>query len=279
MMRGKVTVRGGERMGRNLREFPAKVQREHASVLKQEARALAVEYGRATVPGPGFGEAALNKFAERVERDVRRVFASRAQPHRVYDLMLRHAPELAAAYWAKMKRGDTRGMNAILRRANLPAGIDPGDLKRARTGRKGRVPKNADPASLAPEPQVRSLAKRQRALVGLAKAGWYAAAKGLGGRVRRTTTDTTGKRSSEEIFPGPIRKLAGKFSGLGGARVTGSGVTLRIEIFTSVRHAAAALTPGLYASATDRARDNVRRSLQNAVREMNARQFKTKKAA
>jgi hypothetical protein len=259
-----VRITGSASANKRLERYAADLQRETLSILKQEARTLCVELGAATLPGPGLSESTGDKFRLSVERDVRRVFSSKQVPSSIFNLLKIHAPHLAGAYWRAVKSGKTRAAADLVRRAGLPQGLDPSALRSARTGKNGHVPKNQQPVSLATEAQVRAFAKKQIQLVGLAKAGWYCAAKGLGGRVRRNIVTSGGKRATEESFPAYVRKLARKYPELGGARVI-EGNKPRVEIFTRVKHANAALQAGLYASAVSAAGARVTRDIKTAM--------------
>ena len=264
-----IKVTGARAAGNQLARYAASLQREVGSILRQEARAHAVELGSASMPGPGMGEDNAVKFAARVENDVRKVYASKQDPGSIFALMKIQAPHLAGAYWRAHKSNNPRAAADIMRRANLPGGINPADLKAARTGKKGRVPGARAPVSLATEAQVKVMVRKQRQLVGFAKAGWACAAKGIGGRVRRNTVSAGGRRGTEEIFPKFVRDIARKFPGLGGAAVTGGLTNPRVRIWTSVKHAAAALPPRLHAAAADRARARVTAQICAAARALN----------
>ncbi len=263
-MKSGYSVQGDSALIRRLTKYPELIDRTADSVLRQEARALCVSYGFASEPR-GLQERSAVKMTQRVGSDVRKVFASRQSPATVYELLKVHAPHLANAYWHAHKKNKPRQMSAILTKANLPQGIQPADLKAARTGPGARVKKGQQPVSLATEAQLRAFVRKQQQLVGFAKAGWYAAAKALGGRVRSNTTASDGKRTTAEVFPGYVRKIASRFPGIGGATITPG----RVEIFTSVRHAAAALTATNYATATDRARASLAAALAQSIRALN----------
>lgn len=264
-----VKVTGARAAGNKLTRYAGALQREVVSILKQEARAHAVEMGSATMPGPGFGETNAAKFQDRVEADVRKIFASKQDPGSIFALMKVHAPHLAGAYWHAHKSNKPRAAADIMRKANLPTGIDPAALKKARTGKKGRVPGPKQPVSLATEAQVRVIVRRQRGLVGLAKAGFYQAAKGLGGRVRRNIVSPAGKRQTEEIFPAYVRKLARKFPDIGGASVTGGLNNPRVEVYSNVPHAGAALPARLHAAAASRAQAKIAAEIRYAAAALN----------
>lgn len=260
-------IEGINRFQKRLERVADSLKREAGSIVKQEARALSVEFGSATLPGPGFAEP--TKFRKRVEGEVRQVFASRSHPGQVYQMLSVHAPHLAGAYWRAVQQRKPRSAEAIVKKAGLPEGLNPSDHKKARAGHKGaRVLRGSKPATLARESEVRGYAKEQVGNVGFAKAGWYAAAKAIGGRVRRSITGENGKRTSIEIFPGWVRKLANKNSGIGGAVVRDSGSGPSVTIFNSVKHAAPALKPSLKAEAISRANDNLKAALKRALAEV-----------
>jgi hypothetical protein len=261
---------------KRMKEFPQLIAREQESVLKQEARALCVRYAQCTAPAYGlsFDVARAEGMQRRVQGDVRRVYLTRQQGGRVYDAILRRSPHLAKAFWAAWKSKNTRAQTRIMRDAGLAImALDPGAHKAARTGPGGRVPKDFQATEMVSEPQVRAFARKQAALVGFAQAGWYAAARGLGGRVRRNLVSATGKRSTAEAFPAYIRKLSNKHGGIGGARVLVSGASSRVEIWTSVRHATAALPDHLRSLAEAEARASVAAALLESVRALNRKKF------
>jgi hypothetical protein len=261
---------------RKMKEFPQLLAREQESVLKQEARALSTRYAQCTAPAYGlaFDPAKAEGMKKRVESEVNRVFLTRAQGGRVYDAIKRRSPQLATAYWAAWKSKNTRAQTRIMREAGLAIGpLAPATHKAARTGSMARVPKSFQATEMVSQPQLRAYARRQAALVGFAQAGWYAAARGLGGRVRRNLVSATGKRSTAESFPPYIRKLANKHSGIGGARVLTSGSTTRVEIWTGVRHARAAMPDRLRTLAEDEARRKVASALLESVRAINRKKL------
>ena len=139
---------GAKAAGNNLARYASALQRETVSILKQEARGLAIELGAATLPGPGFNETNAAKFRATVDKDVRKVFSSKQDAVGIYKLMIKHAPHLAGAYWKAHKSNKPRAAAEIMRKAKLPVGVDPADLKKARIGKKGRVPGRKNPVSL-----------------------------------------------------------------------------------------------------------------------------------
>jgi len=267
-------VIGATGLLKKLLAHPQLVLRETESILRQEARALAVEYCSATMPGPGLQDGGkVEAFRKTVESDVGRVFATREDPGAVFQLMKQHAPHLANAYWHAHKAKKPRQMAEILRKANLPQGLNPADHSAARTGKNGRVRKNQKHVSIANAASLRVFTRKQRGLVGFAKAGWACAAKGLGGRVRRNIRGADGTRATAESFPGYVRALARKFPDAGGASIAVSGTTVTVAIWTNVRHGDVAMPLPLYEAAVSRAQQKVNLALTESVRAINRQQF------
>jgi hypothetical protein len=107
-------------------------------------------------------------------------------------------------------------------------------------------------------------------MAGLAKAAWYAAAKAIGGRVRRNIVEPSGKRRTEEIFPQRLRALARRFPQIGGARVTFQ----RVEVISYIEYAADALPDRLYDQAVVFARESLAKSLRDNIAALRRRRFK-----
>jgi hypothetical protein len=247
---------------RGLSRIARKMEREVPSILAQEARGLAAEYGSATMPGPGFDESRIAKFAARIEADIRRVFASAGSPSAVYQRLKLVAPELAAAYWRQIKMEKPRAAAAILRKGGMtPQAADAGLHRAARTDRRARVPKAQQPEGIVPEAQLRTYVRGRMRNAGFAKAAWYGAAAALGGRVRRTVEIGDGKRRSEQIFPASLRKIARANPHIGGAFTAGRGLTSRVTVFSNVTHADSAIPPRLEIYARARAADRLRSAI------------------
>ena len=73
-MRFKARLNGDAEVIRLLARFPQRIGRTMASLVKQEARALAIELARTTRPF-GFSEAARKVGEGAVAKDVRKVFS------------------------------------------------------------------------------------------------------------------------------------------------------------------------------------------------------------
>lgn len=273
-MKGKIREEGLEEFGRFAERMGSVVGRSVDSILGQEGRGLCIELGGATMPGPGFGESNAQAFRGRVEREVKQVFPSRADKEHVVGLVARRSRELAAGLRRVMKEnpgGWERDPQALryLRAAGVKVeALNPAVHRAARTGPKGRVPKGYKASGIVGVQAQRAYVRQQRERVGLAKAGWYAAAKAIGGRVRRSVV-RDGRRTSVEVFPAYVRRLARKFPDLGGAVVSAG----RVEVFSNVRHAGEAMPYTLYLRAVEEARVRVRRALVESVRRVRGRRY------
>jgi len=232
-------VIGASAFEKKLRDFPGLLGRDVESVLKQGARATCVFLGNATDPtGMQDGHAEANR--NKVERQVRQVFLAKEPPWQLLAALKRRSPRLFHGYIRARQEGDEKQMRRYLQEAGIQIGVlNPSTHRAARTTASGGVPKDYQGSDMVTSPQLAAYAKRKRAQVGLAKAGWYAAAKSLGGRVRSNDT-VNGKRVTAEIFPPYLRKLARKYPGTGGSRIQPG----RVEVFSNVRHAREAIRDG-----------------------------------
>lgn len=270
-MKISARVTGAKQFGKALARHAKTMEKEALAILRQEARALAVAYGSATTPPDAAGPDAAEKFKDRIEKEVSRVYVTRDSPRAVYALMKKHAPDLAKAYWNAHKSQKPRQMTAILRKAGLPQGGASADgLKKYRTGKGARVVTGQGGGeSLVRTSEQRRLIREQQATVGTAKAGWHQAARGIGGRVRRNFVSATGKRTTAEVFPAYVRKVSRKLANLGGAFVgTGS-----VTIWTNVHHATKALADSKRRGAEINARNNLQKAMTIAVERANLKAF------
>lgn len=272
-MRTQFTTRGVSSLVRKFQQQPQLLHRSTRSLVAQEGRALCVAYASATHPGPGFSPAKNAKFAERIETDIRSIYAVPAKPGQIYAMMKVHAPELANAYWHAYKAQRPRAMEEIRRKANLPGGFNPAQHRQARTGPKGSVARPEAPLTVSSGPSVAAYVRKKKALVGFAKAGWAAAAKAIGGRVRRNVRDAAGNRRTEEKIPAPLRKLANRFPDSGGARWSENGSKVTLEIFTRVSYAEDATEPRLFEAANSYAANSFANALGESLRALNRRLF------
>lgn len=232
----QITVTGADKVQQRLRNIEQQLGRTMESLLVQEARAIAVSASFHTNPTGANGE---NRMRMKVRGDIRRVYLDRDSIYSITELIKRHSMPLAMGFYRVSKAGNLPKANKYLREAGFKIEvIDPSLHRRARTGPYGSVAKTHKAEVIARKPSLNKYIRDKQASVGTAKAGWYAAAKSLGGRVRRNLKDDAGNRSTIETIPGWVRKVANRTPGLGGSRVTPT----RVEVFTNVKHAADALS-------------------------------------
>lgn len=264
-------VFGASEFDRKMQRLTAELGRDLPSLVKQAARSGAQNYGFHTAPY-GFDEPEV--FRATIEAEVRRVFATRDQPSAVYLLIRQVDPVKAEAYWAAHKKGSKRRALDILNSVSIRKGADLAVLRDARKGRAGHVPKKIQPRALVTTAELNAMVKRQQKLAGFAKAGWYAAARGIGGRVRTNFTRDDGTRGTKETFPAFIRKLANGNAGIGGARQGGGETHYWVEIFSNVRHAINALPESRRKQAEAAAEEGFSRACREALAAMRGRIFR-----
>lgn len=268
-------MEGVESLKRKFQRHPEALEEEVLTVMKQEARTLALEYGYNTAP-VGFEEGGpADKARERIRGEVERMFPSSRfgedgiNASGVYEVLHRHDPKLAKLFWRAHKQGDVAAMEKLLRKRGLPRGIDR-EAYELRRSPRGGLNKGAEAIALTTPGRQGSYAKERQKRVGLAKAGWLQAAQAIGGRVRR------GGRAA---FPKYVRALARKETGLGGAVVTGGGRIQEIRIFTRVRYGDRALPDARYRRANDVAEERFAKSLRIRLQHVNRKTFNGRKVA
>lgn len=232
-----------------------RLNRELPSLVMQAARTCAINMGYHTQPY-GFSEVTANQFKLTVAAEVARVFTTRQQASGVYLLIRAVDPVKAEQYWAAHKKGSHRRALDILNSVALPNQPDISVLKAARVSKNAHVPKRYTPRVLLTAPQQRALIKQQQDLVGLAKAGWYQAARSLG-RVR--------SGDSVQVFPNYIRRVARQHAGLGSSRLTHQRNHARCTVSTNVRHANNALPAARRAQAQDSAEQFFRKKCRESI--------------
>ena len=261
-MKPVIKVTGAKALQSKLQRVAKQLDRETPSILKQEGRALAVSLGMRTAPY-GMG-AEPPKMKGRIEYEIRQIYATPSDINAIYTIIKDKSPQLAGAYFAAASQNKTARANQIMAEAGVAIQmLDPKLHDSARGGKRGSVSKNARPAAVVRNPSIKKYIKEKWKTIGVAKAGWYAAALSLGGRVRSNKVAKDGKRSTAEIFPAYVRKAARMFAGLGGSRVSSKSVT----IFSSVKHADQALTAAEYSAAVHNARASFAESVRKALRE------------
>lgn len=179
-----ITVRleGTTEILRLLRRHPERIGRTMTSLVKQEARGLAVELARNTFPH-GFKEKARMKGEERVANAARRVFAT---PSKVFDEMQISDPAAANSFWANIQnrrfaRAQTALQTSNSAWNNLRVGRLDSSLHKWQK-RSDSKPKQV----VTSEKSLDNHIKRKQRRVGFAKGTWIQAAKAIGGRVRGT---------------------------------------------------------------------------------------------
>ena len=178
-------LNGASDVARLLNRYPEKVGRTLESLVKQEARGLAVELARNTRPF-GFSEKAKKRGEKAVAKDILKVFAT---PDQAYETAKAADSTQADRFWAHIQnRRFARAKQALAaspsKWRDLPVGrLDPKLHQQSRTGPQANVTRK-EPAQIVTnrKPLDTYIAKVQRR-VGFAKGVWIKAAKAIGGTV------------------------------------------------------------------------------------------------
>jgi hypothetical protein len=173
-------MKGASEVARLLNRHPEAIGRTLESLLKQEARGLAVELARNTRPF-GFSEKAKKSGEKAVAGDIGRVFAL---PSDAFEKTKLADPAAANRFWANIQNRRFSRAEKVLQSSNsqwkeLSVGrLDP---KLHRWGQLG----GSKPKQIVTSPKARDtyIARIQKR-VGFAKGAWINTAKALGGRVR-----------------------------------------------------------------------------------------------
>lgn len=191
-------LKGSSDVARLLNRYPDKVGRTLESLVKQEARGLAVELARNTRPF-GFSQKAKKRGEKAVAKDILKVFAT---PDQAYETANAADSTQADRFWAHIQnRRFARAKQALAaspsKWRDLPVGrLDPKFHQQSRTGPQANVTRK-EPAQVVTnrKPLDTYIAKVQRR-VGFAKGVWIKAAKAIGGRVRGAAQWTTRHRQA-----------------------------------------------------------------------------------
>jgi hypothetical protein len=248
-----------------LKAMPERINREVESLLKQEARVLATEIAHTATPPFGFDEPIAWRM--RIAKEVRQVFGSFDGPHNIFEAIKKRNRGAAAGFIRAYRKKDYARMQKIAASFGIVPGITKQVHRAARTGRKASVPRNHEPVRIGKESEVERYVAQRMRFAGLVKAGWYVAAKSMGGRIRRVIYTPGGKRSTEERFPAWIRKLA-RVGNLGSSRFSGSGTKMRVTLTNHVRYASEAVDRRNFSTALAHARENFVKALQRSIREI-----------
>jgi hypothetical protein len=260
-------ISGIERISGKMTRHPERLAKEALTQLRTQARSLCRDLAFETAP-VGFGERARRGIAKSIERDLRRMFPANqlgpANGGRIYELV-EHVfdKETADAFWYHYKAGDYNRAGRIMRRRGIPRTVDEAAYERAR--RDGKL--NGPPIALAAPSRVNALLKRKLKRIGMAKAGWYQAARGVGGRLRVTT----GTGATKAAFPKWVI-AAGSGLSLGGAGVRG-GDRPRVVIYSKVRHGRRALGDAVMGRAIKRTERRMGKIMEKAIEAKNRKTF------
>jgi hypothetical protein len=179
-------MQGSFTVARLLKRYPEKVGRSLESLVKQEARGLAVELARNTRPF-GFSEKARQRGEKAVVGDINRVFAL---PSDAFTEIRKSDSAAADRFWANIQNRRFARAEQTLKASTsqwntLSVGrLDPSLHQHARTG-YGNVSKRQKPLQVVTSPKaLDSYITKVMKRVGFAKGSWINAAKAIGGRVR-----------------------------------------------------------------------------------------------
>lgn len=246
-----VTVRGVSEWNRKMNSLAKDMGRSLPSLCAQGARSACISYAARTLPF-GFSTVAAVSMRLILGAEVSRVYVTRDNPSAVYLLIKKSDPQKAEQYWAAQKKNGAqsrRAMDILNSVSGMEKSTSVSILKAARTSRHAHVPKRIAPRSLVTKQELSTIINKQQKLVGFAKAGWYSAARALGGRVRTNLVWADGSRSTVETFPDYVRKLANANPGIGTATVATSPTSASATVGTNVRHAVNALPASQQAEA------------------------------
>lgn len=173
-------LKGASDVARLLNRHPEKVGRTLESLVKQEARGLAVELARNTRPF-GFSQKARKLGEKAVAKDIMGAFAL---PSDAFEEIRKSDPETADRFWSNIQnRRFARAENHLRQTSSdwkdLSVGrLDPKLHKWGDLG--GSKPKQIVTSLKARDTYIRKIQRR----VGFAKGTWIKAAKAIGGRIR-----------------------------------------------------------------------------------------------
>ena len=185
-------MHGTSDVARMLSRYPERVGRTLESLVKQEARGLAVELARNTRPF-GFSDKARQRGEGNVAGDISLVFATASE---AYSEIEKSDKAAADRFWAHIQNRRFARAGQALREAGtawgaIPVGrLDPLRHQGRRNG-YGEV-LGGPPSQVVTSDKARAnyIARIQRR-VGFAKGTWINAAKAIGGRVRGAAQWTT----------------------------------------------------------------------------------------
>jgi hypothetical protein len=148
-------MQGGFTVARLLRRYPEKVGRTLESLVKQEARGLAVELARNTRPF-GFSEKAKKRGEKVVADDINLVFGL---PSKVFSEIRKSDPGAADRFWAHIANRRFARAQSALRSSgsgwnDLSVGrLDP-KLHKQAPNTRGEVPRRVNPSMIVTSPKA-----------------------------------------------------------------------------------------------------------------------------
>jgi hypothetical protein len=179
-------LKGGSDVARLLNRYPDKVGRTLESLVKQEARGLAVELARNTRPY-GFSQKAKKRGEKAVAGDILKVFAT---PDQAYKSAQAVDSPHADRFWSHIQnRRFARARQALAESPSkwkhLPVGrLDQTHHQNSRTGPHANVTRREPAQIVTSRKALDNYIARTQRKVGFAKGVWIKAAKAIGGRVR-----------------------------------------------------------------------------------------------
>jgi hypothetical protein len=270
-MATRVHVKGMSEFTSLLKKAPDAINRSTDSIVRQEARALCISLGSAAQP-LGLQEGGrVTANREKVARDINQVYLTTSNTAAVAYEIKRRSQSLAQAYLRAIRENNQAQARRYMRDAGISIGsFDPKKHRAARTGAYGEV-ESTGARDVVQKNQLRAYIRKKQGTVGFAKAAWYAAAKAIGGRVRRNLVAGDGKRTTVEIFPAYLKKIARAHPGIGSARVGYQ----RVEIINNVRHAQDAYVPEyFYDDAVYNGQLSFQRALEKSISQLRRRGFR-----
>lgn len=257
-----------------LTKLSTELNRDFISLAFQGARGLAVDLGNNTQPY-GLRESSGAAMMLKVENDIQRLYPAledgKSGASRIFSLLedqvsLAEAKKFFAMWKADGREGADRYFSGRIK--GLQKRLDAAAHSSARKGKKRSVPGKARPLALVNAKRRATYIRKKQRTVGMAKAGWLHAAKGLGGRVRRGGGRSGG---TSNTFPRWVTR-AGSRQKLGTAAVSTTSTKVYITLRNSVKHARFAMT----SRDVDRAERSAERRFYDQL--ANARKYKTRRA-
>jgi len=216
----------------------------------------------------------VHKLQDRIEIDIMRAYPTYSDEMwatSAYDLIAQHYTEEKAKDWWHEYRNKTQSNfdpenpskidaeETFNKMRKIPRRIKDGqyqDLRR-KNG-YARLPAKTKPLAFVNDSSRKAYIKKRQRSAGLAKSGWYCAARTVGGTMNYTRAKNEAGRF---VWPPEIRRVIGPFGGissLGASSIHVAGLVGRFSVTNKVRHASDAMPDHLLDIAVRRARDAMR---------------------